>query len=71
MNDEEYVSAVDKGEYSKKKFINDSAGFGLAQWTYWSRKQALFEFCKAKNESIGSLSAQLDFLYQELTTSYS
>lgn len=71
MSDEEYVTAVDKGKYSKKKFVNDSAGFGLAQWTYWSRKQALFEFCKTRNESIGSLSAQLDFLYQELTTSYS
>lgn len=71
MSDEEYVTAVDKGQYSKKKFVNDSAGFGLAQWTYWSRKQALFEFCKARNESIGSLSAQLDFLYQELTTNYS
>lgn len=54
MSDEEYIIAVDKGKYSKKKFVNDSAGFGLAQWTYWSRKQALFEFCKARNESIGS-----------------
>lgn len=71
MSDEEYVAAVNKGKYSKEKFVNDSAGFGLAQWTYWSRKQALFEFCKARNESIDSLSTQLDFLYQELTTSYS
>ena len=43
MNDNAYVSAVDSGKYTN--FANDRAGFGLAQWTYPSRKQALLSFC--------------------------
>ena len=50
MTDTEYTAAVDNGTYTN--FIKDSAGYGLAQWTYWSRKQALFNFCKGKNKSI-------------------
>lgn len=68
MTDIEYTNAVDKGSY--KNFVNDKAGYGLAQWTFWSRKQNLLNFCKSKKQSIGSLQAQLDFLYQELTTNY-
>lgn len=68
MTDFQYTAAVDKGTYSN--FIKDKAGYGLAQWTYWSRKQNLLNFCRAKGKSIGDLNTQLDFLYKELTTSY-
>lgn len=34
--DAEYTFAVDNGLYNN--FVKDSAGYGLAQWTYWSRK---------------------------------
>ena len=67
--DAEYVRAVDSGAYTN--FAKDGAGFGLAQWTYWSRKQNLLQFAKGKGKSIGDLSMQLDFLLQELKTSYS
>jgi len=67
-SDAEYTAAVDSGSYDN--FIKDSAGYGLAQWTYWSRKQALLEFAKAKGKSIGDLSMQLDFIWKELTESY-
>lgn len=69
MNDASYTTAVDNGSYTN--FTHDSAGYGLAQWTYWSRKQGLFQLCKSRGKSIGDLNTQLDFLYQELTTSYS
>jgi len=36
MTDESYTKAVDNKTYTN--FIKDSAGYGLAQWTYWSRK---------------------------------
>jgi hypothetical protein len=36
MSDAEYTAAVDAGVYTN--FVNDSAGYGLAQWTYWSLK---------------------------------
>lgn len=68
-SDAEYTAAVDNGSYSN--FIKDSAGYGLAQWTYWSRKQALLEFAKTEGKSIGDLSLQLDFIWKELTESYS
>ena len=64
MTDAEYTSAVDGGSYTN--FVKDSAGYGLAQWTYWSRKQALLEFAQAAGKSIGDLQMQLDFLWKEL-----
>lgn len=62
--DEEYTKAVDNGKY--KNFIKDKAGYGLAQWTFWSRKQGLYNYAKAKGTSIGDLTMQLEFLMSEL-----
>lgn len=64
LTDEEYTSMVDSREYDN--FVHDSAGYGLAQWTYWSRKLELMSFCLAQGASIGSMSAQLNFLHYEL-----
>ncbi|GMU15154.1 phage tail tip lysozyme [Waltera acetigignens] len=64
MGDEEYTKAVDAGSYSN--FVNDSAGYGLAQWTFYTRKQALFDYAKAAGVSIGNLAMQLAFLWEEL-----
>ena len=44
MDDKQYTAAVDNGSY--KNFVNDSAGYGLAQWTYSSRKQVRKMFKK-------------------------
>lgn len=68
MTDTQYTAAVDNGTYTN--FVKDSAGYGLAQWTYWSRKQGLLNYCKQNGKSIGDLNAQLDFLHKELTTSF-
>lgn len=68
MTDAEYTAAVDNNSYIN--FIKDSHGYGLAQWTYWSRKQNLYNYAKSKSKSIGDLTMQLEFLYQELSTSY-
>lgn len=67
--DAAYTAAVDDGSYDN--FVKDSAGYGLAQWTYWSRKQNLLAFARAAGKSIGDLEMQLDFLYKELSESYS
>lgn len=64
MTDAEYTAAVDGGSYTN--FVHDSAGYGLAQWTYYSRKQALLDCVKAAGKSIGDLGTQLAFLWQEL-----
>ena len=64
FTDDSYTTAVDNGSYDN--FVNDSAGYGLAQWTYWSRKQALLEYARSVKKSIGDLSMQLDFMWKEL-----
>lgn len=68
FTDTTYTNAVDNGTYNN--FVKDSAGYGLAQWTYWSRKQNLLDFAKSKKASIGDLEMQLDFLYKELSEGY-
>ena len=62
--DAAYTAAVDNGTYAN--FVNDAAGYGLAQWTYWSRKKALYDFAKSAKKSIADLQMQLDFLWKEL-----
>ena len=67
-NDDSYTKAVDNGTYTN--FVKDAVGYGLAQWTYWSRKQNLLNYAKSKNKSIGDLNVQLEFLVKELKESY-
>lgn len=64
LTDAEYTAAVDSGNYSN--FVRDSAGYGLAQWTYWSRKEAMLNYARKTGASIGDLMLQLDFMFQEL-----
>ncbi len=64
MTDAQYTAAVDNGSYTN--FVKDAAGYGLTQWTYWSRKQALLEYARSKRASIGDLTMQLEYLWQEL-----
>ena len=70
MTDEEYTEAVDSGAYSKEQFVNDGAGYGLAQFTYPSRKEALWEYAHNYEVSIGDLNMQMEFIWQELGRSY-
>jgi LysM repeat protein len=70
MTDDEYVAAVDNGSYTKDQFVYDQQGAFLAQWTYWARKKAFYEFAKAKNVSVGNLNMQLEFIYKELIENY-
>ena len=65
LSDEDYTAQIDAGIY--QDFVHDSAGYGLAQWTFWSRKQALLSFALSRGKSIGDLEMQLDFLWKELT----
>lgn len=62
--DATYTAAVDDGSYTN--FIKDSAGYGLVQWTYWSRKQGLLEYAKSKKASIGDYIMQLEYMLKEL-----
>lgn len=64
LTDDTYTAAVDNGDY--QNFVKDCAGYGLAQWTYWSRKQNLLTYVRAKKTSIGDMETQLNELYHEM-----
>lgn len=65
MTDAQYTAAVDNGTYTN--FVHDSAGYGLAQWTWYSRKEALLKLAKSKGKSIADLNVQLEYLVKELS----
>ena len=64
LSDGDYTAAVDCGAYAN--FVNDGAGYGLAQWTYSSRKAALLAYARARGRSVGDLDTQVGYLLQEL-----
>ncbi|MDE6259801.1 MAG: hypothetical protein K2M42_02895 [Oscillospiraceae bacterium] len=64
FTDTTYTAAVDNGTYDG--FVNDCAGYGLAQWTHPSRKAMLLDVAKGWGRSIGDLDMQVEFLLQEL-----
>lgn len=64
LTDEAYTAKVDDGSYAN--FVKDGAGYGLVQWTYWSRKQGLLEYAKSSGASIGDLEMQLNFFWKEI-----
>ena len=68
FTDESYTASVDAGTYGN--FITDGAGYGLAQWTYYTRKGSLYSYAKSHGKSVGDLDMQLDFLLYELKGSY-
>ena len=70
LTDEEYTENVDSGKYSKTKFCYDKFGYGLAQWSSRTRKDALYRFAKNFRGSIGDLDTQVGFLIHELICSY-
>lgn len=69
-NDDTYTYAVDNGSYSEDSFAHDSCGYGLCQWTYWSRKQALLAFAKEKGCSVANPIMQAEFCIREMQSGY-
>lgn len=71
----EYTAMVDSGELSEWEFVNagpNGGGYGLAQWTYSTRKQALYNMYKSGGyASIGSIELACDYLWYELQNSFS
>lgn len=65
---EEYTEAVDDGTY--KDFATDGNGYGIAQWTYHTRKEKMLRHCKAMSASVGNLEAQLGYLKKEIEAEY-
>lgn len=64
FSDKGYTNAVNEGTY--KNFVHDGAGYGLAQWTWHTRKQNLLSFARNTRRSIDDMQMQLEFLWNEL-----
>lgn len=60
-SDEAYVKKINA---HPNTFIHDGFGYGLCQWTYYSRKQLLLDFCK----NIESAEEQTEFMLLEMNT---
>lgn len=68
ISDEAYVQGVDNGTYTD--FVNDSAGFGLLQVTYYSRKAMFIDMARERGVSIADPSFQIDFIMSEMSMYY-
>lgn len=72
LTDDEYTRRADNGEiiYNGKYFEKDSAGYGIAQWTWWERKRNLLNYAKSQGKSVGDLDVQIAFMIKEMQTQY-
>ena len=64
-----YTEAADSAETEaemKKCFIRDSKGYGLCQWTYYTRKRGLLNYARSLGKSVGDPDVQIAFLFEEL-----
>lgn len=66
LSDEEYTRAVDNGLMTPDQFVQDKFGYGLCQWTFWSRKQELLQLAKSKGVSIANEAMQCELCLTEL-----
>ena len=62
-SDTSYTSAVDNGSYLN--FSEDSAGYGICQWTFSTRKEGLLNLAQGRGVSISDLDMQLNYLEKE------
>lgn len=65
-----YTANVDNGSIGRDAFGRAGNGYGLAQWTYFSRRYALFDFWKSYGGSIGNAEMQTKFCISELKSDY-
>lgn len=76
-----YTKQVDDGTVSREAFTNNQSpkskwpvvngkqygpGYGLTQWTYYTRKEGLYDLAKQRNVSIADPQLQLDYNWTEL-----
>ena len=63
LSDEAYTRAADNGTIS---FATDAVGYGLCQWTFFTRKAGLLSFAKQRGRSVGDEDTQVRFCIKEL-----
>lgn len=71
MSDSDYTWNVDHGIISRWQFGTDAYGYGLCQWTYHTRKMALYEYAHQEGVSIADEKMQCEFCIMELQKDFS
>ena len=66
----DYVRRIENFTLQRDQFAHDAKGFGLAQWTFYSRKQALWDMWHKSGLSIASAELQCKFALYELQNDY-
>ena len=69
----EDTAQVDNGTISEYDFIHNGVnggGYGLCQWTYYTRKAQLYNYARSAGTSIGDEEMQCAFALVELSSSY-
>lgn len=66
-----YTNKVDTGVIDRAGF-QDGQGYGLAQWTWYTRKADMWDYWQANwyPTSIGDIDFELDYLVHDLTVNY-
>ena len=65
-----YVQRVTRGDISQYNFAHDQLGFGLCQWTFYTRKYDLYDFWKASGKNLDDAEMQTQFVLKEMKRDY-
>ena len=66
----DYANKVNTGVISDEVFSRDGKGWGLPQFTFWSRKQGFLSHCRRRGCGIEDEIAQCSYIVAELKTDY-
>lgn len=66
----EYARKVDNALVSDEWFYKDGNGWGIPQFTFWTRKKGFLEFCRKRSISIANEEANVDYAIHEFKTEY-
>ena len=64
----QYTENVEDGRIPMHQFAHDAKGYGLAQWTFYSRKEGLYDYWKKSGKKLDDCEMQTDFALYELST---
>ena len=62
-----YTDDVVSGRIGRSQFGRDQKGYGLAQWTYYTRKEDLYDFWNSSGKALDDAGMQVSFAVQELS----
>ena len=70
MDDDRYTVLADSGSYDFSTDYGHHYGYGLAQWTLASRKEALLNTAKKRGVSVSDETMQVDFAIWEISNQF-